>query len=416
MANPVLTVHRATSCIGGNCVEIGSGSHRLILDAGSPLDTAAPPGPVPATLDLSSDVDAVVVSHPHQDHFGIVGALPPHWPVWAGASAEILMRLTAAIGGTTLGPVHTYTSFVPFTIGPFVVTPLLTDHSAFDAHMLLVEVGARRILYSGDFRRTGRKASLVDSLLRQPPADVDVLLLEGTALGRVGEFPTEAELEERFVDLFRSRGRVFVTWSAQNIDRTVTLYRACKRTDRTLVLDLYAADVLRRLAPRHEHLPRLGWPNLAVVITVGMKRLYGYPAQLDDAAYVEECARSGHAFGASKLEPGGRDVIMLRPSLLRDYERKGVVLGPDDTWVFSMWDGYLNGPEYETVRQRFDSVGAVVLKIHTSGHASPADLERFAAAIAPRHLVPIHGEAWDQHLGKFRNVARLRDGEPFEIE
>ncbi len=41
----------------------------------------------------------------------------------------------------------------PFPIGPFVVTPFLIDHSAFDAHMLLIEVCGRRIIYSGDFKR-----------------------------------------------------------------------------------------------------------------------------------------------------------------------------------------------------------------------------------------------------------------------
>src|SRR5690606_23963055 len=109
----------------------------------------------------------------------------------------------------------------PFAVGPFTITPYLTDHSAFDAHMLLVDVGGKRILYTGDFRRVGRKAVLVDRFLASPPKGVDVLLIEGTTLGRAEPFPTESELEERFVELFEgTSGRVFVTWSAQNIDRT----------------------------------------------------------------------------------------------------------------------------------------------------------------------------------------------------
>lgn len=40
-----------------------------------------------------------------------------------------------------------------------------------------------------------------------------------------------------------------MTWSAQNIDRTVTSYRACKRADRTLVLDLYTIDVRWSVSP-----------------------------------------------------------------------------------------------------------------------------------------------------------------------
>jgi transposase InsO family protein len=57
----------------------------------------------------------------------------------------------------------------PFRLGKFEITPFLTDHSAFDAYMLLVEAGGRRILYSGDFRIHGRKSALVDRLMANPP-------------------------------------------------------------------------------------------------------------------------------------------------------------------------------------------------------------------------------------------------------
>ncbi len=36
--------------------------------------------------------------------------------------------------------------------GPFTVKPWLTDHSACDAPMLLIEAAGQRIFYSGDFR------------------------------------------------------------------------------------------------------------------------------------------------------------------------------------------------------------------------------------------------------------------------
>ena len=83
--------------------------------------------------------------------------------------------------------------------------------------------------------------------------------------------------------------------------------------------------------------------------------------------------------------------------------------------MFSMWDGYLSKPEYLRVKERFDSAGARFEQIHASGHATPAELERFASAIQPRNLVPIHGDAWDQHLDRFAQVRRLADGEAIEI-
>jgi len=63
----------------------------------------------------------------------------------------------------------------------------------------------------------------------------------------------------------------------------------------------------------------------------------------------------------------------------------------------------------------FDDGGAKLTHIHTSGHASVADLKAFAAAVNPRMLLPIHGVAWDSDAEGFANIVRLRDGEPLEI-
>jgi ribonuclease J len=83
--------------------------------------------------------------------------------------------------------------------------------------------------------------------------------MEGTNLGSDKPCSTESNLEGTFVDLFRSTaGRVFVVWSAQNVDRTVTLYRACLKAGRTLVVDLYTAEVMEALA-EFGKLPRPVW-------------------------------------------------------------------------------------------------------------------------------------------------------------
>jgi len=328
------------------------------------------------------------------------------------------MRLTAALtGGSLPKVVHPFRSFESFAVGPFKITPLLTDHSAFDAHMILVEVGGRKILYSGDFRRTGRKSKLVDRMIASPPKNVDVLLLEGTTLGRAEAFPTERDLEERFKSVFQQTpGRVFISWSAQNIDRTVTIYRACRQTWRTLLVDLYTVDVLEQLGAYYDSLPQMGWSYLRGVVTSGIKRLYETPDKLNKPEFFKRCCTSGHAFSASKIESGPHsNAVMLRPSLLRDYVRKGLSLTKDDCWVFSMWSGYLEESDYQDVYDVFDQTGARFEQIHTSGHASRADLQAFASSINAKHLVPIHSFDWDQHVDGFENVTRLRDGEVFEI-
>ncbi|MGA2609931.1 MAG: MBL fold metallo-hydrolase, partial [Terriglobia bacterium] len=75
--NLTLTVHRGTRQIGGCCIEIAHpDGERVILDAGRPLD--APDGAtglLPASLDRSRPA-TVLISHPHQDHWGLVEELP----------------------------------------------------------------------------------------------------------------------------------------------------------------------------------------------------------------------------------------------------------------------------------------------------------------------------------------------------
>jgi ribonuclease J len=408
-----LTVHRATDQIGGNCIELATADGRILLDVGRPLDAPKEATDLlPKTLNIERPVDGVLISHPHQDHYGLLDELPPAWPIYSGASAGKLMHLTASIFGTA--PVRDYRHWTgnrSIDVGPFRVTPYLTDHSAFDAYMLLIEAAGKRVLYSGDFRNHGRKAALVEKLMAAPPRDVDVLLMEGTNLGSDKPTKSEHDLEGDFVSLFRDTpGRVFTCWSAQNIDRTVTLYRAAVKTGRTLVIDLYTAEVLELLADAGK-LPRAGWNNIKVVITRSFARLYEMKGRKE---FVERMAAHGMSAAALAQNPG-KWVVMIRPSLIRDFESKGVRPSSDDAWSYSQWRGYLDQPDGVRLREWFEDAGSKAAHLHTSGHASTADLKAFAAALAPKALVPIHGVAWDDDRTGFENVVRLRDGEPHLI-
>jgi ribonuclease J len=407
-----LTVHRGTRQIGGSCIEIAHpDGGRLILDAGRPLD--APEGAtglLPTSLDRTRPA-TVLICHPHQDHWGLVEELPPDWPIWTGSKSAKLIAIT---GDVTRRPLtrtfETWNSRSgPFAIGPFTVTPYFTDHSAFDAYMLLVEGAGKRILYTGDFRRHGRKSVLVDRFMANPPPDIDVLVTEGTNLGSDKPVKSEKDIEQDLVELFkRTKGRVFVSWSGQNIDRTVSLYRAAKRTGRTLAIDLYTADVLDRIAAG-TRLPRAGFPNLKVVVTKGLGSYYRKQGRGDFVARMAQ-----HGIAALGLV-GGHHVIMLRRALLRDYQRAGVAPTADDAFNFSMWSGYLSEPYHAEPLEWCRAGGAEIAYIHTSGHASPVDLRAFALAVRPKMVVPVHGVKWDEELHGFGIIRRLADAEPMVI-
>jgi ribonuclease J len=63
----------------------------------------------------------------------------------------------------------------------------------------------------------------------------------------------------------------------------------------------------------------------------------------------------------------------------------------------------------------FQAGGAEIAYIHTSGHASPADLRAFATALHPKVTVPVHGEKWDEESHGFGAICRLADAEPMVI-
>ena len=410
-----LTVHRGTQAIGGSCIEIEIGSERLILDAGRPLDAPRDARDLlPETLDRERPA-TVLFSHPHMDHWGLIGELPDHWRIMTGEKSAELMRLTEGLfGGSITQPIECWTSRSgPFEIGPFLVTPFLTDHSGFDAYMLLIEAGGTRILYTGDFRMHGRKAVLVERLVEQLVGSIDVLLMEGTNLGANKPVIRESELEQQFVDLAESTcGRVYVQWSAQNIDRTVTLYRAAKRSGRELVVDLYAADVLSRVA-EGTRVPRLGagFDLLRVLILPSGKRLFARAGRTEvaDAMASQPSAMSRRRLGARPA------IVMLRDSMLRDFERGGLGFTANDAYAFSNWLGYLDKADPRTAWHQAETAGARTVHLHTSGHASAADLQRFAHSIAPRWLVPVHGISWDAPGIALPPVQRLADGQSWQI-
>jgi ribonuclease J len=408
-----LTVHRATNQIGGNCIELATCDHRILLDVGRPLDAPNDATDLlPTTLDLVAPCDGILISHPHQDHYGLLEETPIGWPVFCGEATKRLIRLTSGIFGNPIDrDFRLWKSGSSFDVGPFRITPHLTDHSAFDAHMFLIEVEGKRILYSGDFRTHGRKSALVDRFIAAPPPDIDVLLMEGTNLGSDKSCVTESDLEEDFEALFRqTKGRVFVSWSAQNVDRTVTLYRACLKTGRTLVVDLYTAEVMEMLA-EFGKLPRPDWAGIKVVVTSAMARMY---RRKGNEAFVERMVPFG--MSAKKLNTTPEKwVVMVRPSLMRDYAKSGVEPNPDDAWSWSMWRGYLGNKDGALVSEWFEQGGSIANHIHTSGHASPAVLRSFAHAINAKQLVPIHGAAWDGDTTGFPSIRRLVDGETMAL-
>lgn len=354
----------------------------------------------------------IVISHGHIDHWGLAPLAHKNIPLAIGAATRRILHAAAPFVPHSFTPEHTVdlADSRQITIGPFAITPYLVDHSAFDAYALLVEAGGRRLFYSGDIRAHGRKAALFERLLRSPPRQIHVMLMEGSSLGRLdesAEFPTESEIEQRLVERFKSPGFVAVMASAQNIDRVVSIYRACKRTGRTLILDLYAMEILR--ATGNENLPAPGWPNLAVYVPEYQRRQIARSRRFD----LLEPYKAVRVFRQHLSEAGKTMVALFRPAMMADIDEAG--LWDNARAIWSQWDGYLTNPAGTKLKADLASRQVSLDHIHTSGHASIKDLKRLAAAIAPGSLVPIHTFEAERFPDLFSNVVCRADGEWWEV-
>src|ERR1035438_5232482 len=239
-------IHKGSHEIGGTCIQLSSGKTTILLDVGLPLSKDSRP------VDVSRlAVDAVLISHPHQDHFGLMASLPPGTPIYMGKLARRLIDATQVFLGKDRYALdfRDFKAWQPFTLGEFTITPYLVDHSAADAYAFLIEAEGKRLFYSGDLRSHGRKGVLFDNLVKRPIRDIDVLFLEGTMLHRGNDlFPNEKSVEDKiFETIQRQKNISFLLSSSQNIDRIVSAYRACKNAGKLLVIDIYTAWVLEQV-------------------------------------------------------------------------------------------------------------------------------------------------------------------------
>lgn len=416
-----LRIHRGTKEIGGTCIEIEARGKRLVLDVGLPLDAPVDEGErdallpaVPGFRERDDSLLGVVISHPHIDHYGLAFHIRPEVPVFIDEHANKI--LAAASPYVPHGCAFSNPRFIynrtPVEIGPFRVTPYLVDHSAYDAYALLVESDGKRVFYSGDLRAHGRKGRLFEVMIADPPEDIDVLLMEGTNIGRGDankKFASERDLEGEFVKAFEeTQGLHFVWTSSQNIDRLVTVFRAAKRTGRVLLIDLYGAVVLE--ATGRDTIPQSGWSQVHLYIPYLQRRAIK-EKKLFDAL---ERHKASRVFPEELPDLVAKGAVMLfRPMAMSDHGVQKVLDGA--AFTYSMWEGYLEKDSSRRVMEWLEDQNIPCRILHTSGHASLSDLQRLASAIAPHMLVPIHSFEPDKFGDYFDNVIQRDDGEWWEI-
>jgi putative mRNA 3-end processing factor len=296
----------------GGAREVGRSA--LLVDDRLLLDYGTLAGDPPRYPVGTPDPAAVVVSHGHLDHAGLVPALlagdarpPVHWTPPTRDLARLLARDTLKLRGGTydcpfteadlrrLGEVsHTHGYGAPFEPVPgYEVTLHDAGHVPGSAHVV-VDDGETRLLYAGDFHTSDQR--LLSGTTARP--DADVVVCEST-YADVSHAPRD-EVESRFAEALREtvwNGGTAVV-PAFAIGRTQEVLLICAAHDLDCHVDgmgkrvtrqfldqpefLRDADALREAAGRARFVTnpgqreRIARKNTVIVTTSGM--LAGGPA------------------------------------------------------------------------------------------------------------------------------------------
>ncbi|WP_170409216.1 ribonuclease J [Ruegeria arenilitoris] len=339
-------------------------------------------------------LEAVFVTHAHEDHVGAVahcyetlGA-----PVYARAFTANIARRKMEEHGHPEDAVRTVSAWPEqVSVGPFTIGFLPVSHSIPESAALVIDTPKGRIVHTGDFK-------LDENPVVGEPFDPDLwaevaksgvkaLICDSTNVfsGHAGR--SESEVGPEITKLVESaEGMVVATTFASNVARVKTLAEAGQRAGRSVVL---LGRAMRRMieaatetgilsdfpkvvsAEEAVDMPR---QNLMLIVTGSQGERRAASAQLARGKYRGLELKEGDLFlFSSKTIPGNeRGVIFI----MNQLSEKGVDVVDDSSGLY-----------------------------HVSGHANRPDLERVHALIDPQMVIPMHGE--HRHLREHTKLAEV---------
>lgn len=347
-------------------------------------------------------VAGVFLTHGHEDH---VGALPfllarLGVPVWGPRHALKIAERRLRERGRRYSPLSVdLRSAEPgrtYRVGPFDVEPVRVSHSIIEATALAIRTRAGTILHTGDFKfdpcPPDGEPTDERRLEELGDAGVELLLSDstnvGTPSGDSSGAATEAQVADTLEGLIsRAERRVVVGLFSSNVQRLISLGRIAARTGRKIVL--LGRSLRGHVETAHE-LKHLCWES----------ELRATDAELQRLAPSEVLVLAGGTQG----EVGS--------ALTRIAGADHPVLGLDDGDTVILSSRVIPGNERrvshmlsQLLRQKVNLfTRSNEPNVHTSGHASRAELCHMLDLVRPRCFVPLHGTR--QHLEEHAKLAK----------
>ena len=376
--------------IGRNMTVVEHRDQLLVIDCGVLFPDEHHPGIDLILPDFEylegrlADVQALVLTHGHEDHIGAVPyllRLRPDLPVIG--STLTLALVEAKLKEHRITPVlRVVQEGERLQFGEFDCEFVAVNHSIPDALAVAVRTSGGTLLHTGDFKMDqlpldGRLTDL-RAFARLGEEGVDLFLTDSTNAEVPGFTTPERDISSAIDKVFRhAERRIIVACFSSHVHRVQQVLDAAEKAGRKVAM--VGRSMLRNMAIAAD----LGYLRVPDGILVDVKSL----ADLPDDEVVLVCTGSQ-----------GEPMAALSRMANRDHR---IDVGPGDTVLLA--SSLIPGNENAVYRviNGLMRLGANVVhkgnaNVHVSGHASAGELLYCYNIVRPRNVMPVHGE-W-RHL------------------
>ena len=349
-------------------------------------------------LETNKDrIEGIFITHAHEDH---IGALAHYWPklrkpVFARKFTGRIGALKleeAGISGSEITVVEPRPQVIE--LGPFKVQFVPVSHSIPESSALIIDTPAGRVVHSGDFKLDGNPivGEAFDPVMWHDIAKegqgVKALACDSTNIFSPAPGRSEATLAGPLTELIAAQsGMVVATTFASNVARLKTLAEAGKAAGRHICL---LGRAMRRMVSAAEE--------------TGV--LTGFPGVVSP----EEAADLPR-HKLMLIVTGSQGERRAASAALSRGKYLGLEMKEGDTFLFS--SKTIPGNERGVIRimNAFSEMGVEVVDdhgglYHVSGHANRPDIEAVHDLLAPRMVIPMHGE--HRHLREHMKLAQSK--------